>query len=57
VLDSQGKYREAEQMQQRALELYKRVLGQEHPSTLDSLHNLALALRKYEEAERMFHTE
>ncbi|KAK9422560.1 putative Polyketide synthase [Seiridium unicorne] len=51
-----GKYEEAEQMHRETLELYKSVLGLEHPSTLDSIHNLALVLRslgKYEEAEQM----
>ena len=51
-----GKYAEAERMYRQALELKKKVLGQEHPSTLDSMDNLALVLRrqgKYEEAERM----
>jgi tetratricopeptide (TPR) repeat protein len=47
-----GKYKEAEQMHRQALELKQKVLGQEHPSTLDSLNNLALVLGsqgKYEE--------
>jgi len=57
VLNSQGKYEEAEQMHRQALELKKDVLGSEHPSTLNSINNLALVLRsqgKYEEAEQMY---
>ncbi|RYP56402.1 hypothetical protein DL770_010832 [Monosporascus sp. CRB-9-2] len=51
-----GKYEEAEQMHRQTLELRKAVLGRKHPSTFDSMDNLALALRrqgKYEEAEQM----
>ncbi|KAI4599650.1 hypothetical protein KJ359_001747 [Pestalotiopsis sp. 9143b] len=51
-----GKYTEAEEMHREALELRKSVLGPEHPSTLDSMNNLAGVLRsqgKYEEAEEM----
>ncbi|KAI1445141.1 Tetratricopeptide repeat-domain-containing protein [Annulohypoxylon stygium] len=56
VLDSQGKYEEAEQMHRQTLELSERVLGKENPDTLDSMNNLALVLDsqgKYEEAEQM----
>jgi len=38
---------------QQTLELRKKALGQEHPLALVSMNNLALVLRKYEEAERM----
>ena len=51
-----GKYEEAEQMYQQALELREKVLGQEHPLTLASINNLALVLDrqgKYAEAEGM----
>jgi len=51
-----GKYREAELMYRQALDLKEKVLGEEHPSTLDSMNNLAEVLRhqgKYEEAEQM----
>jgi tetratricopeptide (TPR) repeat protein len=51
-----GKYKEAERMQRRALEMMEKVLGQEHPDTLSSMNSLAVVLRrqgKYEEAERM----
>ena len=51
-----SKYTEAEQMYRQTLELREKVLGQEHPSTLDSMNNLALVLDsqgKYDEAEQM----
>ena len=56
MLQYQGKYEEAEQMNRRALEGYEKVLGREHPDTLTSVNNLASVLRyqgKYEEAEQM----
>ncbi|EXL45099.1 hypothetical protein FOCG_13862 [Fusarium oxysporum f. sp. radicis-lycopersici 26381] len=43
-------------MHRETLELKEKVLGKEHPSTLDSMNNLALVLRKigkYEKAEKM----
>jgi tetratricopeptide (TPR) repeat protein len=55
-----GKYAEAEGMHRQTLELKEKVLGQEHPSTLSSMNNLALVLRsqgKYKEAETMFHAK
>ena len=55
VLNSQGKYEEAEQMHRQTLALRETVLGREHPDTLDSMNNLALVLDsqgKYEEAEQ-----
>jgi nucleoside phosphorylase/tetratricopeptide (TPR) repeat protein len=51
-----GKYQYAEAMHRQALMLKEKVLGSEHPSTLDSMNNLALVLDsqgKYEEAEAM----
>ncbi|KXX73750.1 Nephrocystin-3 [Madurella mycetomatis] len=51
-----GKYGEAEQMQRQALELRKKVLGEEHPDTLGSINNLATILgnlKRYEEAEQI----
>jgi Flp pilus assembly protein TadD len=56
VLRQQGKYEEAEQMQRQTLDLKGKVLGEEHPSTLASMNNLAIVLRqqgKYEEAEQI----
>jgi tetratricopeptide (TPR) repeat protein len=49
-----GKYVEAEQMLQEALQLKERVLGAEHLSTLSSMNNLGMALcsqGKHAEAE------
>ncbi|KZL87964.1 kinesin light chain [Colletotrichum incanum] len=51
-----GKYGEAEQMHRQTLELCKKVLGPENPSTLISMNNLAVVLEsqgKYDEAEQM----
>jgi Tfp pilus assembly protein PilF len=56
VLDSQGKYEEAEAMHRQTLATSEKVLGHEHPSTLTSMNNLAGVLNsqgKYEEAEVM----
>jgi tetratricopeptide (TPR) repeat protein len=56
VLDSQGKYEEAEAMHRQKLARCEKVLGHEHPDTLTSMINLALVLDsqgKYEEAEAM----
>ena len=52
----QEKYKEAEQMHRQALEGLKKVLGEEHPNTLDSMNSLAIVLNnqgKYEKAEQM----
>jgi tetratricopeptide (TPR) repeat protein len=49
-----GKYKEAEDMNRRALEGRERALGKEHPTTLKSVGNLAVTLQfqgKYEESE------
>ncbi|CAG7977526.1 unnamed protein product [Penicillium salamii] len=46
VLDSQGKYEEAEAMHRRALEAREKVLGRKHPSTLSSVSNLGSVLSK-----------
>jgi tetratricopeptide (TPR) repeat protein len=51
-----GKYAEAEQMLRQTLKLRKKVLDEKHPSTLDSMNNLAIVLDsqgKYEKAEQM----
>ncbi|KAH7124607.1 hypothetical protein EDB81DRAFT_730860, partial [Dactylonectria macrodidyma] len=51
-----GIYKEAEQMNRRALDAREKVLSREHPSTLTSVNNLAIVLQcqgKYEEAEQM----
>jgi hypothetical protein len=56
VLEGQGKYEAAEAIYRRTLELREKVLGPKHPDTLESMNNLALALRlqgKYEAAVAM----
>jgi tetratricopeptide (TPR) repeat protein len=53
---SSGQYYEAEQVLREVLELYKRVLGPEHPYTLTSIYEVARALGKqgnYRKAEQM----
>jgi hypothetical protein len=45
ALSDQGKYTEVEQMYGEVVEVRERALGKEHPSTLASMNNLALALR------------
>jgi Flp pilus assembly protein TadD len=60
VLESQGNYEEAERMHREALGLRRKVLGDEHPSTLTSMNNLASVLESqgnYEEAERIHREE
>jgi Tfp pilus assembly protein PilF len=60
VLESQGKYEEAEAMHRRALEGREKVLGPEHPETITSVNNLGSMLErqsKYEEAEAMHRRE
>jgi hypothetical protein len=42
---SKGKLKEAEELEVQVMETRKRVLGQEHPSTLTSMANLALTWR------------
>ena len=41
VLDSQGKYEEAESMHRQTLATREKVLGLEHPDTLTSVYYLA----------------
>src|SRR5438046_10058044 len=56
VLQHQGKYAAAEEMNRRALEGREKVLGKVHPETLTSVGNLALVLQnqgKYTAAEEM----
>jgi hypothetical protein len=45
VLDSQGKYDEAEAMHRQTLQLREEVLGQRHPDTLTSIYCLAYLLQ------------
>ena len=56
VLGDQGKYEEAENMHRRALKGKEKVLGIEHPNTLNTVNNLAMIFQdqgKYEAAEKM----
>ena len=41
VYYAQGKYPQAEALDSQALEIQRRVLGPEHPDTLESMSNLA----------------
>ena len=53
LLNYQGKHEEAEAIYRRTLELKVKVLGQKHPKTLISLHDLAGLLyrqRRYRES-------
>jgi tetratricopeptide (TPR) repeat protein len=56
-LYQQGKYAEAVPLAQRAAEIHKRVLGEDHPGYATSLNNLALVYKaqgKYAEAEPLY---
>ena len=52
-----GKYKEAEPLYKRALEIREKALGPDHPDTATCLNNLALLYRdqgKYEKAEPLY---
>jgi tetratricopeptide (TPR) repeat protein len=54
IYQSQGKYEQAEPLHMQALEMRKRLLGEEHPDVARSLNNLAALYEsqgKYEKAE------
>ncbi len=54
MLFSQRKYAEAQPLFEKALAIYRQVLGEEHPDTAQVYHNLAFTLysqRKYAEAQ------
>jgi hypothetical protein len=42
--EDQGRWKEAEELQVQVMQIMKRVLGDEHPSTLTSMGNLAHTL-------------
>jgi tetratricopeptide (TPR) repeat protein len=44
ALEAQGRYREAQMRRQKALDVRRKVLGEEHPHTAASLNNLAFTL-------------
>ena len=57
LYDSQGRYEQAEPLYIQALEIYKRILGENHPDTASSLNNLALlydSQGRYEQAEPLY---
>ena len=57
LYQAQGKYGEAEPLYQRALAIWEKALGPEHPDVATSLNNLAglyYAQGKYEEAEPLY---
>lgn len=57
VLDSQGKYADAEAMNRQTLEIKEEVLGKRHPDTLMSVYCLAYLLQnkhEYEEASILY---
>ena len=54
LLHNQGMFREAEPLFRETLEAHRRILGDSHPGTLNSMNNLALLLKdqgKFDEAE------
>jgi hypothetical protein len=56
TLRSQGQYEKSEKMHQQTLILIEKVLGKEHPHTLDSMSGLAWnwgSQDQYEESEKM----
>jgi len=48
VLGNQGKYKTAEEMHRRVLELKEKVLGPEYPATLASMNNVAAVVDSQE---------
>ncbi|KAF3240645.1 hypothetical protein TWF128_011260 [Orbilia oligospora] len=52
VFDNQGKYHKAMQWYERALAGCEKVLGKDHPSTLDIVHNLALVFNNQAEYDK-----
>ncbi|OBT71251.1 hypothetical protein VF21_09480 [Pseudogymnoascus sp. 05NY08] len=53
---SQGRYNSSEQMVRQILKWKKKILGKEHPDTLENMNDLGVVLRKqgkYVEAEQM----
>jgi tetratricopeptide (TPR) repeat protein len=57
LYSSQGRYEQAEPLYQQALEMWKRLLGDEHPDVATSLNNLAGlydSQGRYEQAEPLY---
>ena len=56
IYNNQGRWREAEELQAKELNICSRVLGEEHPDTLTSITNLASTYRdqgRWKEAEEL----
>ena len=56
LLRAQRKYEQAEPYYREALEKFRRVLGEEHPTTLNSIDSMGLVLRRqgnFAEAETL----
>jgi tetratricopeptide (TPR) repeat protein len=54
---TRGQYAKAEPLYQRALSIWEKALGREHPDVANSLHNLALLYKtqgQYAKAERLY---
>jgi len=49
VLQNLGKYEEAEEMNRRALQCREKVLGHEHPDTLNSIWSVAMDMKMNQE--------
>jgi len=55
-LNNQGRFAEADKLYRQTLEIYRRVLGEEHPDTLGSMNDMAMVLDSqghYAEAEKL----
>ncbi len=52
VYDDQGRYAEAEPLYQRALPIFEKALGPEHPDVAQSLENYAALLRETEREDK-----
>jgi tetratricopeptide (TPR) repeat protein len=53
---NQGQWKEAEELFVQVMEMFKRVLGREHPNSLNSISNLASTYRehgRWKEAEEL----
>ena len=53
---NEGRWKEAEELGVQVMEVSKRVLGQEHSNTLDSMSNLAITYSnqgRWKEAEEL----
>jgi hypothetical protein len=51
IYHTQGRWKEAEELQLKQLEISQRVLGDEHPDTLISMNNLAFTFKEQDRVE------